>query len=238
MGLPELLVLAGAVVLGGVAGLRAPDLRGRGLQLVLSFSGSYLVCVMALHVLPEAFASPARDVGLALLAGFFAQVLLERFSGGVEHGHVHAQPGRRWALPVLAGLSAHALLEGMPLAVLGDPGHAGHDHEHLLVGLALHKVPAGFALAVLLTVAGYGRRATWAMLGAFALMSPLGAVLAGALLPPEWLPYLLAAVAGSLLHVGTTILYEADDSSRHRLTWVKTGAVAAGVVAGLFTAYA
>lgn len=233
----ELLVLAGAVLVGGIAGLRAPGLRERGLRPVLSFSGSYLVCVMALHVLPEAFASPAQDVGLALLAGFFVQVALERFSGGVEHGHVHVHPGSRLALPVLAGLSAHALLEGMPLAVLGDPGHAGHDHEHLLVGLALHKVPAGFALAVLLTVAGYGRAAVWAMLGAFALMSPLGALAARAFLPPPWLPYLLAAVAGSLLHVGTTILYEADDTRGHHLSWVRAAAVGAGMAAGLLTAY-
>ena len=237
MGVGDVLILAGAVVAGGLAGVRVPTQGRRALHLVLSFSGAYLVCIMALHVLPEAFATRDDGVGLALLTGFFVQVVLERFSGGVEHGHVHVHPGERLALPVLVGLSLHALLEGMPLAVLGAPGHAGHEHEHLLAGLALHKVPAGFALAVLLTVAGYGRKAVWAMLGAFALMSPLGALLAGAFLPPSWLPYLLAAVAGSLLHVGTTILYEADDTERHRLSWAKAAAVVAGLMAGLLTAY-
>lgn len=217
--------------------MRLAQRAERALDLVLSFSGSYLVCVMALHVLPEAFALGGERVGLGLLGGFFVQVVLERLSGGVEHGHVHAHPGRRLALPVLFGLSTHALLEGMPLAVLAAPGHVGHHHEHLLAGLALHKIPAGFALAVLLRVAGYGPGAVWGMLLAFAMMSPLGAILAGALLPPSWLPYLLAAVAGSLLHVGTTILYEADDTSRHRLTWGKAAAVTVGLAVGLLTAY-
>ena len=237
MGTSEAVVLAGAVLFGGLAGLRLAGRADRALHLVLSFSGSYLVCIMSLHVLPEAFGMGGERVGLGLIGGFFVQVLLERFSGGVEHGHVHAHPGRRLAIPVLLALSAHALLEGMPLAVLEAPGHGGHQHEHLLAGLALHKLPAGFALAVLLRVAGYGRAAIWAMLAAFALMSPAGAVLAGAFLPADWLPYLLAAVAGSLLHVGTTILYEADDTARHRLTWAKAGAVMAGLGVGLLTAY-
>ena len=237
MSIVEHISLIAAVLLGGFVGLRFPQFRGRYLHLVLSFSGAYLLSITALHVLPEAFAKTSAPPGLAILAGFFLQVLFEQLSSGVEHGHLHVHSGSRVALPVLVGLSLHALLEGSPLALLQDAVHEGHDHNHLLAGIVLHKLPAAFALSVLLAHAGYTRRATWAMLAVFALMSPLGAVLAEAFIPERLVPYLLGLVSGSLLHVSTTILFELDDADHHRLTFVKTGAIAAGIAVALLTAY-
>lgn len=230
-------LLVGAVLIGGTAGLAAPQFRRLGLPLVLAFSGAYLLGVTCLHVLPEAFATRGAGIGLALLAGFFAQLLLESLSQGVEHGHVHAHGSRRAALPVLVGLSLHAFLEGTPLDHLVGTVHEGHEHGHLLVGLALHKVPAAFALAVLLTENGYSRGAAVGLLLVFAAMSPLGSVLAKAGLQGAWLPYLLALVAGSLLHVSTTILFEQDSAGGgHRLGWRKLASVVAGFAAAIATA--
>ena len=224
-------MLVAGVLLGGLAGLSFPNLKGRVLHLVLSFSGAYLLSITALHLLPDAFATPGVRPGLAILLGFFLQVLFEQMSKGVEHGHIHVHEGRNVALTVLAGLSLHALLEGSPLAV----DHGGHTHDHLLVGIALHKLPAGFALSVLLLQAGYSKMKIWLALAFFAAMSPVGALLAAELIDPSWMPYLLGLVVGSLLHVSTTILFELDDPHQHRLSWTKTAAVAVGMSMAIAT---
>jgi len=230
-------MLIGAVLLGGAVGLKYPQLRGRYLHLVLSFSGAYLLSITALHLIPEAFVYASAKPGLAILLGFFLQVLFEQFSRGIEHGHMHAQKGQHLAFPVLIGLSLHAFLEGSPLALLGHIEHVGHDHNHLLNGLILHKIPAGFALSVLLAYAGYQRFTIWALLTLFACMSPLGAIVAAELIEPDQVPYVLGLVIGSLLHVSTTILFELDDKDHHRLTWTKTSAIAVGIVVALLTSY-
>lgn len=230
-------MLFGAVLLGGVVGLRYPQLRGRYLHLVLSFSGAYLLSITALHLIPEAFSYTSAQPGLAILVGFFLQVLFEQFSQGVEHGHMHAHKGQNLAFPVLIGLSLHAFLEGSPLALLENIEHVGHDHNHLLTGLILHKIPAGFALSVLLAHAGYQRITIWSLLALFACMSPLGALVAAQIIDPTHVPYVLGVVIGSLLHVSTTILFELDDEDHHRLTWTKTTAIAVGIVVALLTTY-
>ena len=230
-------MLFGAVLVGGAVGLRFPELRGRYLHLVLSFSGAYLLSITALHLIPEAFSSHSASPGLAILGGFFLQVLFEQFSRGVEHGHMHAHKGQHLALPVLIGLSLHAFLEGSPLAIMDHVQHVGHEHNHLLTGLILHKIPAGFALSVLLAHAGYQRFTVWGLLALFACMSPLGAIVAAQIIDPSHVPYVLGLVIGSLLHVSTTILFELDDEDHHRLTWTKTTAIAVGIVVALLTTY-
>lgn len=215
------------MLFGGWIGLGYPSLRKRYLHLVLSFSGAYLLAIMAIHILPETFSHASAKPGFTILAGFFLQILFESLSNGVEHGHIHAHKGHL-ALPVLIGLSLHALLEGSPLNLLEDTIHVGHDHNHLFTGLLLHKIPAGFALSVLLVSAGYRKAVVWTLLILFAMMSPLGAFFASAFITPDTLPYLLGLVTGSLLHVSTTILFEADDKHHHRISWLKIGAILAG----------
>ena len=237
MGPGETLILIAAVLAGAGFGLYAPGLRERWLHLVLSFSGAYLLSVTAVHLLPEAFGAGDARVGLSLLAGFFLQVLFEQMSSGVEHGHIHTHGGRGIAVPLLLGLSLHALLEGTPLAIVEDHVHAGEPHNHLLTAIALHKAPAGFALSVVLRAAGFRVGQVWAMVAVFSLMSPLGALIGATLVPAGLVPYLLGAVVGSLLHVSTTILFEADDEHRHRLSWPKFGVIVGGIAVALLTAY-
>lgn len=225
-------------MLGGAAlGLYFPGLRDRWLHLVLSFSGAYLLSITAVHLIPEAFGTGDARVGLSLLAGFFLQVIFEQLSTGVEHGHIHVHSGRRVAIPLLLGLGLHALLEGMPLALVADQVHAGEHHNHLLPAIALHKAPAGFALSIVLAGAGFRQNQVWLLVGFFSLMSPLGAVLGATFVPEAAVPYLLGAVVGSLLHVSTTILFESDDQHRHRLSAQKLAVIIAGIVVALLTAY-
>ena len=239
MGPLQYATLIAAVLAGAFLGTCLPQLRERWLHFLLSFSGAYLLSITAIHLLPEAFAGGDAAVGLSLLAGFFLQVVLEQFSSGVEHGHIHTHGGRSVALPLLVGLSVHALIEGTPLTLVEDALHAGHghDHNHLLTAIALHKLPAGFALAVVLTGVGFRQNLVWALVTVFALMSPLGAVLGERLVAPAYVPYALGAVVGSLLHVSTTILFESDDARAHRLSLGKLSVIAAGIVVALLTAY-
>ncbi|MDP6893360.1 MAG: hypothetical protein QF731_09295 [Verrucomicrobiota bacterium] len=106
-----------------------PTDRNR-LKLLIAFSGSYLLSITALHLLPEVFTNTGRGAyfGAFILVGFFIQVMLEYLSGGIEHGHVHHDKGSAIPIALLIGLCLHAFLEGMPLVDAGE-GHS-HDHSH------------------------------------------------------------------------------------------------------------
>ncbi|MGB5462103.1 MAG: ZIP family metal transporter, partial [Aureibaculum sp.] len=85
------------------------------IQLLLSFSGAYLLSITVLHLLPEVFESHQKNIGIYILIGILLQTVLEYFSKGAEHGHIHIHPytkGVPWLLFI--SLSAHAFLEGIP----------------------------------------------------------------------------------------------------------------------------
>ena len=67
-----------------------PTDRNR-LKLLIAFSGSYLLSITALHLLPEVFIGTSRGAyfGAFVLVGFFLQLMLEYLSGGIEHGHTY-----------------------------------------------------------------------------------------------------------------------------------------------------
>ncbi|RMF21186.1 MAG: zinc/iron permease [Bacteroidetes bacterium] len=233
------LSLVGSVALGGVLAAVFQRRRKRLLPLMLSFSGAYLLAVSVLHLAPEVFASAQRQVPFYVLGGFFLQLVLEQLSGGVEHGHLHGprRPSVGFALAVMLGLSLHALFEGLPL----EHYHHLHRHEpgggwHLLYGLLLHKVPAAFALALLLLESGYPRRGILLCLTVFALMTPLGGWLGqNSTALAEAGTLVLAFVLGSFLHISTTILFEMDPSSHHRINPWKLLAVLSGLGAALLS---
>src|SRR5690606_2256102 len=117
------------------------------LKLILSFSGAYLFSITVLHLIPEVYHTHSthdHTIGLFVLLGFLLQLGLEQFSHGVEHGHIHhSEKGSNiFPLGIMISLCLHAVLEGMPLAA----GHQGA----LTFGIALHHVPAAFALGSLL----------------------------------------------------------------------------------------
>lgn len=254
MALWQYLLLFGTVLIGGgIAQLlrgAEDEARWRGyLPLLLSFSGAYLLGIAAMELMPSVFADATLHSGVWLLGGFFVQLLLESLSQGVEHGHVHAHKGEshRNALTILVGLGIHALLEGLPLGTAGEvaSGHAhgGHSHGHfdsghLLWGIILHKLPAAFALGLLLRYSGYSRRFTWLCLLIFASLSPLGAVLGEVVsINPVWRNRVMALVVGSFLHISTTILFEADGNRSHSISAKKLAVVALGMGIAYFTAH-
>ncbi|MBF9253026.1 ZIP family metal transporter [Pontibacter sp. 172403-2] len=214
-----ILVLFLAVVISGLLVKVFPPTQGRWLKLALAFSGAYLFTITIIHLLPEVLLRSANPqvVGYWVLAGFFLQLVLEMFSHGVEHGHIHTH-GRIGSMPflLLGSLFVHSFLEG---SILVQPveQHLGHAHQQssfylVLLGVALHHIPAGFALmSVLLSRLGNFRKAfLWLLI--FALGSPLGILVSNTLLneAPNGALYtaLTGLVAGNFLHISTTILFE------------------------------
>ena len=246
MALWQYVLLFGTALVGGSLAMFGHERVRAILPSLLSFSGAYLLAIAALELIPDVFGTPlGASPGLFLLLGFSVQLLLEGFSQGVEHGHVHVHryAHRGYALQVMFGLGVHALLEGLPLGAGGAAGESmalqQHLHEdHLLAGIAMHKLPAAFALGLLLRHSGYGRAFTWACLVLFGLLSPLGALLGNlASIDPVWRARLLALVVGSLLHVSTTILFESDGSHRHGISVRKFLVILTGMLAAYLTAH-
>ncbi|OGX87389.1 zinc/iron permease [Hymenobacter lapidarius] len=235
-------------VLGaGAAAAWVPVARGsQWLKPLLAFSGAYLFTLTITHILPEALQmlpeQPAR-VGYWVLAGFFGQLVLEVFSQGVEHGHVHHEAAHgphdtsgRVPFLLLGALVIHSILEGSILVHAPEVGHMSQNFYAIVVGVALHHIPAAFALATLLRLRLGRFRRVWPWLLLFALASPVGIVVSNYVVLSELLSgglyaALLGLVAGNFLHVSTTILFET--SPEHRLNWPKLGATLAGLLLAL-----
>lgn len=203
-------ILILTTLLGGLSVHLFPNL-GKNIRLFLVFAGSYLFSITIIHILPELFSigTHAHEIGLFVLIGFFLQQLLEHFSSGVEHGHIHTPSvmtaGGRTS--ILIALMVHGILEGA-LLTHESPFHEQHESYSLLAGIVLHKMPAAFALMV--TMSGLGRKAYFLLL-LFSLASPLGYFLS------DWISFsekslllIFALVCGSFLHISTTIFVEAS----------------------------
>ncbi|NJN33858.1 MAG: hypothetical protein HC817_06025 [Saprospiraceae bacterium] len=130
--------------------------------------GAYLLGIIVLHLIPDAYAEGNQQIGLWVLGGFFIQLALEQLSLGVEHGHIHDHHHTSkplFALQVMLGLSIHALIEGLPLSIYADlHEHASHNHHHnhnhnsLFYGVIMHKAPEAFALALLLLMSHFEKK--------------------------------------------------------------------------------
>lgn len=194
------------------------------LRLLLSFSGAFLLGVVFLHMLPELYAEEGPRIGFWVLGGFLLQVVLEFFSHGIEHGHVHATPGKALPLVTLLSLCLHSYAEGIPFA---DPAVAGN--IPFLAGVLLHKMPMAIALATVLLRSGTSVVVSWAMIGTFAVAAPLG-ILTGVLLGEgmghHFLHDMLGLAIGMLLHISTTIIFES--APEHRFNAARFVAVLVG----------
>ena len=228
----EYILLFASAIVGALASSLVLKRQQNVLQFLLSFSGSYLLGITVLHLIPGIYASPVKGAGFFMLAGFLIQLFLEQLSRGVEHGHMHYHQGEgkiAMVLSVLAGLGLHAFIEGLPLDYYEEfhnhyhnHDHDHHGHNHFLWAIILHKIPAAFALMSLLKMGGFKNRLIWTAIVVFALMSPIGALLGGSLnLNDASRTQIMALISGSLLHISTTILFEADKSKEHRISLKK-----------------
>ncbi|WP_160068127.1 ZIP family metal transporter [Sphingobacterium bovisgrunnientis] len=206
------------------------------LKLILSFSGAYLFAITVLHLIPHAYhdgnTSP-EIIGLYILGGFIFQLLLEQFSQGIEHGHIHHHENAGFPLGIMISLCLHAFLEGMPLV-------AGHQSQ-LVFGIAIHHIPAAFALGSLLLNTRLNKQTITVLLLIFAAMTPLGFLTSKFLSDGEvsniaqHFDKIMAVVIGIFLHISTTILFESGSADHHKFNKQKMAAVFLGIGLSLTT---
>jgi len=196
------------------------NISKNNLKLILSFSGSFLFAISVLHLIPDIYASTTENIGLFILLGFFAQILFEFFSEGIEHGHIHTHKhaNSKFPLHMMLGLSVHSFLEGMPLANTNNDSH-----QSLLIGIILHNIPIAIALMTMLLHSNISKKMALTMLLIFALITPLGtftSYLIGENLIGDFSVYfdqIMAFVVGIFLHISTTILFESSENHRFNL---------------------
>ncbi|WP_457616880.1 ZIP family metal transporter [Lutibacter sp.] len=209
-------VLVGIVI---VFGLKPST---KTIHILLAFSGAYLVSITILHLFPEVYTSSTSNVGLFILGGLLLQLILDFFSKGAEHGHIHVEKKASLPWALFFSLGIHALMEGIPLA------HKQH-HEYLLWAIVIHKIPIAIILGTFLINTSLGKLKTFLLLMLFSLMSPLGSF-AG-----EHIQFLIvykteitAVIIGIFLHISTIILFET--SKDHKFNLLKFMAILLGMI--------
>lgn len=219
--------------LGGVAANLVKDEKTVQLKLLLAFSGAFLISVCSLNLLPEIYGSGNAYIGYFVLAGFFLQIVIDQFSKGIEHGHLHVHETNKVPYSVFFALSLHAFMEGMGV---GAGIFKAAVQNSFVFGIALHELPAAFALITVIKHSKKDSRFLYVWLVVYALMVPIGATLSHLLrlnnvADNSFFYSLLAVVAGVFLHISTTILFENSDN--HRFTRYKLVAIGIGVALAL-----
>ncbi len=220
-----------AVLLGYVVATILKPKDKRNIKLVLAFSGSFLLSITVLHLLPELYEHHQSHehgndgvVGIYIMMGILFQIILEFFSKGAEHGHVHGGDHIHtipWSL--FLSLCLHALLEGMPVS---------HHHD-LSWGIGVHHFPIAIILTAFFANSGLKTSSIVLFMIGFALMTPLGTILS------EHLPFLLAysteitaVVVGILFHISSTIIFESNEG--HKFNFLKLTVIFVGILLAYF----
>lgn len=236
------LLLFLTAMMAGLLVFFAPAFRDRYFKLVLVFAGSYLFSITILHIIPELFNSGYHSgrMGLYILLGFLLQQVLEFWSSGIEHGHIHKHSSEtsKGVITLMLGLFVHAFLEGTLLshgAVMDGDSLAGHAHSDntVLLGIIMHKGPAAFALAAVLS-ASLSKKWTIVLLTVFALASPLGMLssslfISNGILSKEGIGLLYGLVTGGFLHISTTIFFESSPHHKFQMNKLMVTFLAAAV---------
>lgn len=197
-------------------------------RLLLAFSGAYLLSVTILHLLPDVYTvtSNSTIVGIYILVGIILQSVLESFSKGAEHGHIHMHSdGKKFPTLLFVSLCLHAFSEGLPIH---------NADENLLLAIVVHKIPIAIVLTSFLLETKYSKKIVFSFLFFFGLMSPLG-VLLGDKIPffTTYATEITALIIGVFLHISTIILFESTEN--HKFNLQKFIAILLGVLLTVFT---
>lgn len=197
-------------------------------RLLLAFSGAYLLSVTILHLLPEVYAETTeyKKVGIFILVGIIIQSILESFSKGAEHGHIHIHSnGKEFPTLLFISLCLHAFSEGLPI-------HNADDN--LLWAIVVHKIPIAIVLTTFLIHTKYSKKTVFTFLIAFALMSPFGVLLGDKIqFFTTYATEITAFIIGVFLHISTIILFESTEN--HKFNLQKFTAILLGILLTVFT---
>ncbi|WOC40073.1 ZIP family metal transporter [Polaribacter sp. HL-MS24] len=198
------------------------------IQLLLAFSGAYLLSVTILHLLPEVYVdgNDYKWIGIYILIGIIVQSILESFSKGAEHGHVHIHThDKRFPTLLFVSLCIHAFSEGLPIHNAGD---------NLLWAIIVHKLPIAIVLTTFLIQTKYSKKITFTFLLFFGLMSPLGILVGDKIIFfTTYASEITALIIGVFLHISTIILFESSEN--HKFNVQKFTAIILGIVLTIFT---
>ena len=105
-----------SVLLGGLlVSYLKTNYKTQTIKLTLAFSGGFLLSIVFCHLLPDLYQHDFETTGFYILLGFLVQLILEYFSGGIEHGHTHSNSRLNVPLSLFLALSIHSIIEGFPL---------------------------------------------------------------------------------------------------------------------------
>ncbi|MFC7445383.1 ZIP family metal transporter [Mesoflavibacter profundi] len=214
-----------SVVLGVVLVLIFKPNKSSNLKLLLAFSGAFLLSVTVFNFLPEVYHhNHDKPIGIFIMAGILLQIILEFFSKGAEHGHVHLDKNSiKFPWLLFVSLSIHSILEGIPI----------HAHDQLLYGIIIHKLPIAIILSTFFISSKIGLKKMVLFLGLFALMTPLGTYLSeNFTFFTTYFYEISAIVIGIFLHISTTILFESNEG--HKFNIVKLSTIVLAVIIAYF----
>mgnify|MGYP003665419718 CR=1 FL=1 len=176
-----------SVLLGFLIVVVLKPSQQKNLKLLLAFSGAFLLSITVL-----------------------LQIILEFFSKGAEHGHVHLNKESTlfpWLLFV--SLSIHSVLEGIPIEA----------HHNLIYGIIVHKLPVAIILSTFFIASELSKSKIAFFMVLFSLMTPLGVFLSANFEIIQAYYYELSGIViGIFLHISTTILFESNENHKFNLT--------------------
>ena len=198
-------IAALADVAGGFVLVRAKGVE-RYLRYFVALGAGFLMATAVLEMIPEGLRQSPRLGPVLIMVGYCVVHLLEHtinahFHFG-EETHTGEFVSRHTGNSVLAGLSVHALFDGVAIG----SGFALSNWLGWLIFLAilLHKAPEAFTMASVMLASGRSRSA--ALISSIALA---GSTLAGVLvigMAPGLVLYGLPISAGVALYVAATDL--------------------------------
>ncbi|MGX7668535.1 ZIP family metal transporter [Flavobacterium pedocola] len=205
----------------------------KNIKVLLAFSGSFLLAMTISHLLPEVYNSSGlsfdvhghkNHVGIFIMVGIVFQIILEYFSQGAEHGHVHGHDTMHhipWALFI--SLCLHAFLEGMPVS---------HNND-LAWGISIHHFPIAIILTTFFAQSHLSKASILLFMITFAVMTPLGTFFSEySSLLQNVRAEITAFVIGILFHISSTIIFETSEG--HKFNMAKLSAIILGIVLAYF----
>ncbi|MDN3666895.1 ZIP family metal transporter [Algibacter miyuki] len=200
-----------AVIFGVLLATITKNKKSWNTKLLLSFSGAFLLALTLFELLPEVYHHlNSKRTGLFIMGGILLQIVLELFSKGAEHGHVHIHKEDTdfpWLLFV--SLCIHSFLEGFPI----------HEHNDMIYGVLIHKIPIATLISMFLFQSSFSRSKIVAFLVIFACMTPLGTFISNTADFSEHFAHSInAVVIGIFFHISTTILFESGEGHKFNLS--------------------
>ena len=199
-----------AVIFGVAIVLLSHKSKPLNLKLFLAFSGAFLLSTTIFELLPEVYSQlETKKIGVFIMGGILLQIILEFYSKGAEHGHLHYHESKRlfpWFLFTSIGI--HAFFEGFPLK----------DHENIIIGVVIHKIPIAILITTYLIKSKLPNSKVILFLLIFTLMTPLGSLASELLdITPNVIYSINAVVIGMFFHISTIILFESSEGHHFNL---------------------